>query len=247
MDNRASTWVRVRVRVTCRWIHNPRCSPGCTTLVLNPTPTSICIFECQGDRDRGDPCWYNCALLSTRGSLDQCTDQTVICQSLYKSLYSILTLPRLKCLISMAGSSMSTLTLQVMQRSRTSAVLRLGFWLLSTLFLFIVITESCQSFLTPMYSNKTINANKVRAGGIAMARGISLPVHRRSLFSTEYPQKRNEIRHVSACLRPWPFPFYIRPSILNLLSPVTACAFYTQLQFVCKSNRLARLWQRFNR
>ena len=31
--------------------------------------------------------------------------------------------------------------------------------------------------LTPMYSNKTINKNKVRSEGIAMAQGISFPMY----------------------------------------------------------------------
>ena len=61
------------------------------------------------------------------------------------------------------------------------------------------------------------------------------------------PKSENKIRHISTCLRPWPFSFYIQPSILNLLFLVMTCTFYMWIQFVCTSNRLARVWQRFNR
>ena len=49
----------------------------------------------------------------------------------------------------------------------------------------------------------------------------------RSPFSNEYAPKR---KYFSACLRPWPLPFYIRPYMLSLLFPVMARAFYMQIQ-----------------
>ena len=48
----------------------------------------------------------------------------------------------------------------------------------SNLFVTFGIRPRRSSSLTPMYSNKTINKNKVRSEGIAMARGISLPIGR---------------------------------------------------------------------
>ena len=55
--------------------------------------------------------------------------------------------------------------------------------------------------LTPMYSNKTINKNKVRSEGIAMAQGISFPMYScRTCLALGYRTRSCDAAHV----RDWP-------------------------------------------
>ena len=92
---------------------------------------------------------------------------------------------------------------------------------------------------SPVVKSPVFKPTKMHVILLQLLRGSSKIAHR-SPFSNEYAPKR---KCISACLRPWPFSFHIRPSILTLLFPVMACAFYMQIRVVCKSNRLVRVWQ----
>ena len=80
----------------------------------------------------------------------------------------------------------------------------------SKLFVTFGIRPRRSSSLTPMYSNKTINKNKVRSEGIAMAPGISFPVYswricfalgyrtcsRDTAYVQDHAQRLNQIRTI---------------------------------------------------